>query len=75
MSALTEKSHGDKLHKLALNGARSIESVPKMANSLPFMMYRYGEGRSVESSDGLTSCAAANVPYDIARTHASADVK
>ena len=44
MEPLTEKSSGDKLHKLALSGTRPMDPIPNMLNSLPFIIYRYGEG-------------------------------
>lgn len=71
MGHLTEKSSGDKLHRLALSGIRLIEPIPNTLRSLPFMIYRNCEGKSAGLSDGITSWAFANSPHDSAMTNAS----
>lgn len=71
MGHLTEKSSGDKLHRLTLSGIRPIEPIPKALSSLPFMIYRNCEGKSAGSSDGITSWAVANSPHDSVMTDAS----
>ena len=54
-----------------LSGARLIEPIPKLFNSLPFMTYRYEEGKSDELFDAATDCAIVDRPSDSVRINAS----